>query len=301
MLAAGGACGLQAARAAPAFTVQQVAPGDYVHLGSPVALTAAGHDDIANIGFIVGTRCVAVIDAGGSVGTARALLGALRSHTTLPVCFVINTHVHVDHVLGDVAFRQPGTEFVGHEKLAAALSGSREFFLRNYAADLDAPATAAQIITPDRTVPAGQDLELDLGGRRLRLHAWPAAHTDSDLSVLDEATMTLWTGDLLFIGRTPAIDGSIKGWLGVMDQLGALAVKHVVPGHGAPGTDLPAALAPQRRYLEALLAAVRGELAAGKPLQQALAEVSTGRGDWLLWEETQPHNVARVYQELEWE
>jgi len=272
-----------------------------VHIGRNLPLDAPGHDDIANVGFIVGKHCVAVIDSGGSPRTGRALRAALRDRTRLPVCYVINTHVHVDHVLGDVAFRDDHPHFVGHARLAAALARSRDFFLQNYAADFDAPADAAQIIAPDLTVAPGQELHLDLGERELILQAWPRAHTDCDLTVFDATTGTLWTGDLLFVGRTPALDGSLKGWLAVSAQLARLTAKHVVPGHGPVSTDLAAALAPQQRYLQALLESVRAAIAAGKPLQDAGREVQPAHDGWQLWDATHPRNVARAYQELEWE
>ena len=135
----------------------------------------------------------------------------------------------------------------------------------------------------------------------LTLRAWPRAHTDCDLTVLDRKTQTLWTGDLLFVGRTPAIDGSVKGWLAASEELARLPAKYVVPGHGAPGSDRSGAFQAQRAYLEAVLEGVRGALAQGKPLQQALREVQPPRAGWLLWDETHPRNVARAYQELEWE
>src|SRR6202050_2823368 len=160
-----------ASGAESALTIREVAPGVFVHPGQQLALDAAGHDDIANIGFIVGSRCVAVIDTGGSVRIGRALRAAIRQRTRLPICYVVNTHVHVDHVLGNAAFRQQGTEFLGHAQLPDALTRSREFFLKNYAADLDTPASAEQIVGPDRTGAAGSDLILDLGEGRLTLHA----------------------------------------------------------------------------------------------------------------------------------
>jgi glutamine synthetase len=64
---------------------------------------------------------------------------------------------------------------------------------------------------------------------------------------------------------------------------------------------LAAALEPQRRYLVALLQGVRGELAQGKPLQEAVRDVQPQKSQWQLWDETHPRNVARAYQELEWE
>lgn len=288
--------------AAPgSFSVSEIAPGVFVHSGKPLALDAPGHDDIANIGYIIGTRCVAVIDTGGSVRVGRALHAAIRRSTSLPICYIINTHVHVDHVLGNAAFKDVAAVFVGHADLAAALDRSREFFLTHYAGDLDAPAAADQIIAPSRRIAVGSDADLDLGGRQLRLHAWPKAHTDCDLSVYDAKSATLWTGDLLFVGRLPAIDGSIKGWLAVIDALSHIKVARVVPGHGPVSGNLAAALVPERNYLQALLQGVRAQLAAGQPMEVAIKQVEPDKSDWLLWDETHPRNVARVYQELEWE
>jgi len=296
----GVAASATAAPVAP-LTLSEVAAGEFVHRGHDVALDAPGHEDIANVGFIVGSRCVAVIDSGGAVRVGRALRAAVRSRTQLPVCYVINTHVHVDHVLGDAAFSADHPHFVGHADLPAALARSREFFLHNYSADFDAPPSAAQLIAPDITVAVGRDLTLDLGARPLLLQAWPRAHTDCDLTVFDAASGTLWTGDLLFVGRTPALDGSLKGWLAVGAQLAERKVRRVVPGHGPPGTDLAAALAPQQAYLQALLEGTRAALASGQPLQEAGRTVQPPHAGWQLWDATHPRNVARAYQELEWE
>jgi hypothetical protein len=66
--------------------------------------------------------------------------------------------------------------------------------------------------------------------------------------------------------------------------------------------DAPAAFAAERGYLAGLLAGVRAQLARGEPLQESIRTLgSPASGDWLLWEQTQPRNVARAYQELEWE
>src|SRR6202041_1224284 len=92
-------------RDARVLAVDELASGVYVHRGAQLPLDVPGHDDIANIGFIVGSRCVAVIDTGGSVRTGLALRAAIRRRTSLPICYVINTHVHVDHVLGNWAFK----------------------------------------------------------------------------------------------------------------------------------------------------------------------------------------------------
>jgi quinoprotein relay system zinc metallohydrolase 2 len=290
----GGTC------AAGDFNLTQLAPGVFVHRGRQLSLDVPGHDDIANIGFIVGERCVAVIDAGGSVSTGQKLRAALRVHTALPICYVINTHVHVDHVLGNSAFRDDHPSSVGHAALAQAIFNSREFFVAQYGADLRSPAGVGQIIAPDRLVQ--QDMVLDLGHRRLQLHAWPKAHTDCDLTVIDEHSGTLWSGDLLFRERIPVLDGSVRGWLAAIDQLAAMKVSRVVPGHGPPTQDLAQALAPERRYLQALVDGVSAELAQGQSEQHAIEHVALGeKPQWLLWDTAHAHNVIRVYEELQWE
>lgn len=289
-----------AGAAAEPFSIVSPAPGVFVHVGRQLALDAPGHDDIANLGFVVGTKCVAVIDTGGSVRTGRALRAAIRERTALPICYVIDTHVHVDHVLGNAAFAGDRPRFVGHALLGAALARSRELFLREYAGDLDAPPTARQIIAPDLVVK--DSLDLDLGGRMLELRAWPKAHTDCDLTVLDKASGTLFAGDLLFRGRIPALDGSAVGWLSAIDALAKFKVRRVVPGHGPQSDDLKAALAPELRYLQTLVRETRAAIAAGEPMSVAIGRVGAAeKPHWLLWETAHAHNVARVYEELEWE
>lgn len=288
--------------ASNSFDLDEISQGVFVHIGKPLRLDSPGHDDIANIGFIIGTRCVAVIDTGGSMRIGRALYAALRRRTSVRICYVINTHVHVDHVLGNAAFREGKPSYVGHAALHDALARSREFFLQTYAADLDTPADPDQIIAPDRSVAVDDDVDLDLGGRHLTLHAWPKAHTDCDLTVYDHQTRTLWAGDLLFVGRLPAIDGSVIGWLSAINTLASMSIKHVVPGHGGVRSELAEPINAERRYLQSLVTEVRSEISLGKPMQAAIKEVGgTEKTRWLLWESTHPHNVARVYEELEWE
>jgi quinoprotein relay system zinc metallohydrolase 2 len=288
-----------AADVAGHFNVSEPAPGVFVHWGSPLALDAPGHDDIANIGFIAGKKCVAVIDTGGSVSVGRALRVAVGKHSAAPICYVINTHVHVDHVLGNAAFSGDHPSFVGHAALPEAMARSRDFFVKEYAGDMDSPAGPAQVVGPNLLV--DHDLTLDLGDRPLVLRAWPKAHTDCDLTVYDVRTGTLWTGDLLFRDRLPALDGSVRGWLAALDQLALMNVKLAVPGHGPLTHDLVSSIVPERRYLQALLDGVRAELSDGKPPEDAIQHVAVNqKSQWLLWDAVHPHNVVRAYQELEW-
>jgi quinoprotein relay system zinc metallohydrolase 2 len=289
-----------AAGAAASFNLSEPEPGLFVHIGRQLALDVPGHDDIANIGFIVGARCVAVIDTGGSVRIGRELRAAVTGRSSLPICYVINTHAHVDHVLGNAAFTIDRPSFVGSAALRAAMDRSREFFVREYAADLDAPANSSEVIGPDRPVDA--ELVLDLGDRPLVLHAWPTAHSDCDLTVFDVRTRTLWTGDLLFRERLPALDGSLRGWLAALRQLKEMQVNFTVPGHGAATHDLGKAVELERRYLQAVSDGVRSEIAHNGSVEDAIARVAVAQKPrWLLWDQVHPRNIIRAYEQIEWE
>src|SRR3546814_15431995 len=85
-------------------------------------------------------------------------------------------------------------------------------------------ALCGSVVPPNRSV--GDEAAIDLGERQLRLKAWPTANTNTDLTWHDEKTGTLWAGDLLFERRLPTLDGSLLGWLTVLDSL--LARKSVV-------------------------------------------------------------------------
>lgn len=273
-----------------------------MHLGRHEETSPANLGDLANIGFIVGERCVAVIDSGGSLAVGQALLAALRTRTERPVCYVINTHMHPDHVFGNAAFAslpQP-PRFVGSYRLPAALAGRAGSYRRSLSAALGEAAAGSSIVPPQ--LPVDGTLRLDLGGRTLLLQSWPTAHTDNDLTVLDETTGTVWLGDLLFEGRIPSVDGSIKGWLAVLKTLRTLPARQVIPGHGALGLPWPAALDAPTRYLETVVAQVRAAIARGLTLAQTVAAADPAEAaDWQLAAAYHRRNVTAAYAELEWE
>jgi quinoprotein relay system zinc metallohydrolase 2 len=287
------------AYAAP-LPVEQVAPGVYVHHGEHKDLNEGYGGDICNIGFIVGDKGVAVIDTGGSPKIGSQLREAVRKVTKLPILYVINTHVHPDHSLGNAAFKRDKPVFVGHGKLAEAMAQRKEIYLRNQRVWVGADAAGTELIPP--TLPVAVTADIDLGGRALRLTAYPLAHSPTDMTVFDSASNTLWTGDLLFVDRTPSIDGSLPGWLEVIARLRAVPAARVVPGHGAATADLPAALDKEQRYLSALLADVRAAIARGDSMEQTVATAAQSeRGHWLLFDVVNRRNVALVFPMLEWE
>jgi glyoxylase-like metal-dependent hydrolase (beta-lactamase superfamily II) len=119
--------------------------------------------------------------------------------------------------------------------------------------------------------------------------------------VLDEATKTLFAGDLVFLTHAPVLDGSIRGWLSVIDELSALPAERVVPGHGAV-SEWPAALADERRYLQTLASDIRTLIARGGPISNAAGRAAASeRPRWQLFDDYNARNATAAFAEIEWE
>ena len=281
--------------------LSQIAPGVWGFAGASALMNAVNEGGIANLGFVIGDEAVAVIDTGGSQREGLRLLAAIRAVTDKPVRYVINTHVHPDHLFGNGAFAGSGTTFVGHKNLPLALATRGPFYLGSFKATMGEALLADVRLVPPSLLVDGQTT-LELGHRRLALRAWKTSHSDTDVTVLDETSGTLFGGDLVFLQHVPVIDGSILGFLAVIDDLAKIPALRVVPGHGPVVADWPAALAAQKSYLDRLASDLRGYVARGVSLAEAApAAGQSEKAKWDLFDDYNARNATTGFAELEWE
>jgi quinoprotein relay system zinc metallohydrolase 2 len=286
---------------AAAPDVTEIAPGVFVHQGRYEVQSPENRGDVSNASFVVGDEAVAVIDTSGSEVMGEELREAIRAVTDKPIKYVINTHMHPDHVFGNAAFKQDNPTYVGHYKLARALGTRADSYITASKEMMgETVFEGSEIILP--TMGIKEPTTLDLGDRKLLLEPMPTAHTDNDLIVTDLKTNTMFLGDLLFSHHIPTIDGSIKGWLAVLDELSKRKADRVVPGHGPASMEFPQALAPERRYLTTVEKDVRQQIAEGKTLSEATKTAGFSEKDkWKLFDQYHVRNVTAAFAELEWE
>ncbi len=283
-----------------AFDLTEIAPGIHVHEGGIGIPSPKNGGDLANLSVVIGDTSVAVIDAGGTRAVAESLYLAIRRLTNKPISHIILTHMHPDHALGAAVFVEAGAKLIGHAKLDRGLRARAI----NYETSLNTLIGAKGFIGTKAVFPVEgikENHEIDLGGRVLQLRAWPTAHTDNDITVFDRRTKTLFAGDLVFAGHTPALDGSLLGWVKVIEQLD-WDIDRLVPGHGTPSLSWPEGGEAQRAYLETLMNDTRKAIRKGESIDKAIEHIAESeRKNWSLFDEFNIRNATAAFKELEWE
>lgn len=287
-----------------AAPLQKIATGVYAALGDPVQMEESSDGRIANLGVIVGDTSVAVVDAGVSRAEGQALYVAIRRITDKPVSHLILTHMHPDHVMGAGVMAEAGATIVAHHAMSQALQARSDAYLESLQR-LFPPVEwiATRVALPDTGV--GHEAVIDLGSRQIALTAWPAAHTDNDLTVIDRQTGTLFTGDLVFRELTPVVDGSLRGWLSWLQREPQRDVHLIVPGHGKPTASRAEAWGPIENYLQALADVTGDRIAQGVPMSKAVPliaqDLQSFSSHWNSFDMTVARDATAAFKELEWE
>lgn len=197
------------------FESREVAPG--IHMIYGVGGFAGG-----NIGLIVGDDRVAMIDD-SMAPLAPRLLDTIGELTGRPIEFMVNTHVHGDHLGGNATFAGDGTVIFAHDNIRKRLLA-------------DPTPAGGEAGLPVITFADG--VTFHLGGIEARVFHLPSAHTDGDAVIYFPKANVLHTGDVMFNGMFPYIDldngGSVAGYIDAQKKLLALVdgETRIIPGHG---------------------------------------------------------------------
>ena len=210
----------------------EVADGVYVIPDRRVPL-------VPNIGIVVGERAALVVDTGlGPRNGARVLAQARRLAGDRPL-YLTTTHFHPEHGFGAQAFAGAATIVANRaqlDELRAKGAGYLAMFSGFGPTSRPSSPTSS---SPNRTCAYDERLDIDLGGHTATLRAHGPAHTSGDQTVLVDGRV-LFTGDLVETRMFPITpyfpphDTEVDPgwWIGVLDDLIALAPDVVVPGHG---------------------------------------------------------------------
>ena len=189
-----------------------------------------------NVTAQIGTEGVLLVDTGLTPATPQ-LLAEIRKLSPGRVRYIVNTHMHPDHVGGNVAIAkmfagdpaQP-LKIIGHENVLNRLTAPGQPAFPEIGLPIDEYATAAK--------------SLHFNGEAVVVYHEPNAHTDGDSVVLFRGSDVISTGDIFTPDAYPFLDtergGSVQGEIAALNHILQLAVPartqeggtYVVPGHG---------------------------------------------------------------------
>ena len=182
-----------------------------------------------NMSLLVGEDGVILIDD-GLQPYAPTLLSAIRELTGEAVDFVINTHVHGDHVGANAALHATGATVFAHDNI-------RKRLLEDGITSADGQVDAPPGMLPEITF--SDSVTFHLNGHRAYVFHVAAAHTDGDAAIHYPDINVIHAGDIFFNGLFPFIDldsgGSVEGFLAAQERVLAMSDDDtiIIPGHGA--------------------------------------------------------------------
>jgi glyoxylase-like metal-dependent hydrolase (beta-lactamase superfamily II) len=251
-----------------------------------------------NVSVVEGEHGLLVVDTHASSVAAREVIGDLRRLSARPLVGIVNTHVHVDHVFGNAAFREAygPVPITAHENAAAGTVARGEESKRTALAeghDRAQEIAETPIVAADHTF--SSVATLDLGGRVVELVHPGRGHTDGDIVVRLEDADVLLAGDLVEESAAPAYgsDCHPMDWPLSLDLVLSLVGPGtvVVPGHGVPvDRDF---VEEQRSAIGVVAETIRDLAGRGVPVDDALAA-----GQWPYPAEVLGHAVRRGYEQL---
>jgi glyoxylase-like metal-dependent hydrolase (beta-lactamase superfamily II) len=254
-----------------------------------------------NIAVVVGNRATLVVDTGLGPRNGATAMRVVKKLSTNQKLFLTSTHFHAEHTAGEAAFPaetiiiRPAVQQEEVEKsLAGMIARFSTFSAQNREVLADAKVRAPDMVFDTEAT-------LDLGGVTARLLWFGAAHTKGDEVIFVEPDSTLIPGDIVQDKLVPRVnrgEGTVKGWLAVLDKIAPLKPRYIVPDHGALG-DI-SLIAKERAFIVDLqsraLELKRQGVSVSDAGKQLTAEFKAKYPDWASMDLVATF-VERVYEE----
>lgn len=276
--------------------LNKLADGVFAQIVSPDG------DAVSNSGIIILDSGVLVFDTHFTPEAGDALLEKVKTLTSRPVRYIVNSHFHSDHTHGNQAFataRQVLSSTDARRDMLqkdTATLNQMQTLAQNQVEQLnkdmrlaqDARAqealrsqlnqrmaflrrmSALKILLPGMTV--DDAVSLADGSRQVDLIYLGPGHTDGDLILYLPQDKIAFLGDLFFKDAIPSVDDAhMLDWMKRLKEVLELDAKTFVPGHGQVGgrEDVESFLA----YFEDLKALVEPAVARGDALEQVVQDV----------------------------
>lgn len=254
----------------------------------------------SNSAFVVTPRGVLLFDSGSSIAIGEAIKDTIASVSTQPVRWIINSHAHGDHWLGNAAFADSVEQVIASSEVQREIEANGRNWVEMFDSMTSGVTGNSPILAPNRAV--DESTELALGGQRQILMPSGGSHSPGDLMLWLPRERVLFGGDVIYSDRMPSTNaGDIRQWIETLDQLRDLEAGVVVPGHGEV-TD-QRGIERLRELLTALWQAVEEGFEEGLSDYEMLPRVSAALAafgpDYPGLEEKLRRDISQVYLQVE--
>jgi len=238
--------------------------GEHSYYAEGTPGSATEHEGfISNAGVVITDEGVVVFDALGTPSLGYLLLSRIRELTDKPILRVVTSHYHADHIYGLQVFKDfacvynqkpvekcmppqiwapRGAEVYLHSEAAKNRLNERKESLFPWVDD------NTRIIEPDVYISDKQ--QFTLGGINFSTTPLGSTHSQGDLMLQVDNDKVLYSGDLIFQGRLPFVEGDTTVWIRQLSNLDTSHIQVIVPGHGKAYADPARAVSFTLGYLQ---------------------------------------------------
>ena len=202
----------------------------YCFFGAPEEISKENGGNMVNTCFVYTKEGYVVIDSGPTFGYASQAYAQMQKIAKLPVKYVINTHDHDDHWLGNSFYKSKNALLIGPRSYEQNVVAGMKTRMQGILGDELYGKTS--VVQLDKIV--DNTLTLKVGEKYFKIKKLvKKAHTQGDLIVYLTDEKVLFAGDLVFNDRVTSLrDGSLIGSINALEKIDALKPVVVIGGHG---------------------------------------------------------------------
>ncbi|MFO7602352.1 MAG: MBL fold metallo-hydrolase [Gammaproteobacteria bacterium] len=211
---------------------QVVAPGVYAVI--PPTRELPNPDNRgwnANSAFVVTKQGVLLFDSGSSTHIGAALKKTIATVTNKPVRWIVNSHAHGDHWLGNAAFEDTAERIYASPTVIEQIRAEGSNWVNSFNSMTRGATGDSKIVVP--THPVEAKIRERLGGTTFVLLPSGDSHSPGDLLLWLPESRVLLSGDVVYSDRMPSTNNSnLQQWIRLLPELVQLKPAAVIPGHG---------------------------------------------------------------------
>jgi cyclase len=208
---------------------EKVSAETHCFFGLPEVMDEHNNGNMVNSCFFNMGTSYLVIDSGPTYSYAFQAYEKMKKINNLPISYVINTHVHDDHWLGNAYYEELGVKIIGSNEFSNETKVEMTRMQKRISPD--AYVKTRQVFP---TIFVNDENVLNIDEKKVYIKSVnKKAHTNSDLLIHIPDGKIVFVGDLVFNDRLPSIrDGNLNGWIDSLDEVRTMDVDYIVGGHG---------------------------------------------------------------------